>query len=124
MKHGDQHNPMNDSPKGIAEVTHILDHNPMVVHHLLTPRPGTVPGIAGMRRTTGIVHRGEALVKKRPALLMKILRSSIQFISRDFSCNHDATMSLRFALGMYVSQIFAVCFCVLRVRSSCACSAY
>ena len=27
-------------------------------------------------------------------------------------------MSLRFALGMYASQIFAVCLCVLRVRSS------
>ena len=71
MKHGTQHNPMNDSPKGIAEVTHILDHNLTAVHHRLAPCPGTVLGVTGMRINTGIVHRGEALVKKRPALTMK-----------------------------------------------------
>ena len=70
MKHGTQRNPVNASPKDNAEVTHILDHNPMVVHHHLTPRPGTVLGVTGMRINTGIVHRGEALVKKRLALIM------------------------------------------------------
>ena len=70
MKHGTQHNPMNDSPKGIAEVTHILDHNLTVVHHRLAPCPGTVLGVTGMRINTGMVHRGKALVKKRLALIM------------------------------------------------------
>ena len=71
MKHGTQRNPVNTSPRDNAGVPHILDHNPMVVHHHLTLRPGTVLGVTGMRINTGIVHRGEALVKKRPALTMQ-----------------------------------------------------
>ena len=65
-----QRSPVNISPSVIAEVTHTLDHNPMVVHHRLTPHPGIVVGVTGMRTRTGIVHHGEALVKKRLALLI------------------------------------------------------
>ena len=68
--HGTQRSPVNISPSVIAEVPHTLDHNPMVVHRHLTPHPGTVVGVTGMRIKTGIVHRGEALVKKRLALLI------------------------------------------------------
>ena len=70
MTHGTQRSPVNISPSVIAEVTHTLDHNPMVVHHRLTPHPGTVVGVTGMRIKAGIVHRGDALVKKRLALLI------------------------------------------------------
>ena len=70
MKHGTQRNPVNTSPRDNAGVPHILDHNPMVVHHHLTLRPGTVLGVTGMRINTGMVHRGKALVKKRLALIM------------------------------------------------------
>ena len=60
MTHGTQRSPVNISPSVNAGVTHTLDHNPMVVHHRLTLRPGTVVGVTGMRINTGMVHRGEA----------------------------------------------------------------
>ena len=79
MKHGTQHNLMNNDPRdnvetrphAPAEVPHILDHNLMlVVHHLPPLRPGTVLGVTGMGINTGMVHLGKASVRKRLALIM------------------------------------------------------
>ena len=66
MKHGTQRNPVNTSPKDNAEVTHILDHNPMVVHHRLIRHPGTVAGMIGMRTRTGMIHHGKGLSQETP----------------------------------------------------------
>ena len=80
MTHGTRRIPANISPSVNAGVTHTLDHNPMVVHHRLTLRPGTVAGVTGMRINTGMVHRGKASVRKTPCVDNDRFCSSTQFI--------------------------------------------
>ena len=68
-KHGTNLTTVNNNTRSIAttrphasmEAPHIQDHNIMVVvHHLPPRRTGIVPGVTGMRISTGVVHRGEA----------------------------------------------------------------
>ena len=90
MTHGTPRNPVNISLSVLAEVTHTLDHTPMVAHHRLIRHPGTVAGMIGMRTRTGMIHHGKGLSQETPCVAYNrfcaLLHNSF---SRDFSCDHD-----------------------------------
>ena len=90
MTPGTPRSPVNISLSVIAEVTHTLDHNPMVTHHRLVRHPGTVVGITGMRITAGMIHHGEGLSHETPCVAYnRFCALSRNSFSRDFSCDHD-----------------------------------